>query len=236
MNETYEMTRRPAASECRSDSLWKISSAFSAMEDAMNEHCMLLGCSRRDILKKYGLVWMLARIGVSFHRLPREGETLCIRTWPGPSGRVTFPRYVEFRSGDELIGVSSSSWLAVDFEKRKLVLPAKCGISLPDTSGLAPPVPEPEKLNVPDGGEEVLRTVLETDLDMNRHMNNARYAAWIEDLLTRPVRELGIEYAQEAVLGQRVVMAHSKENGNGFAVLGRDAENGTILFKAKGTT
>lgn len=233
MNETYEMTYRPKAIEYGPGGLWKISFAFSAMEDAMNEHCLLLGCARRDILKKYGLVWMLARIGVSFRRLPREGETLTVRTWPGPSGRVTFPRYVEFRSENELIGVSSSSWLAVDFEKRRLVLPAKCGISLPDTSRLTPPVPEPEKLTVPEEGNMSVRTVEEIDLDMNRHMNNARYAAWIEGLQTKPVRELSIEYAQEAVLGQRVTITNSEEQ-NGFYVTGRDAGDGTILFKSKG--
>jgi acyl-ACP thioesterase len=233
MNETYEMTYRPVSSECCPGGLWKISFAFSAMEEAMNRHCVLLGCSRGDILKKHGLVWMLARIGVSFYRLPREGETLTVKTWPGPPGRVTFPRYVEFRAGGELIGVSSSSWLAVDFEKRRLVLPGKCGISLPDTSRLTPPVPEPEKLTVSEEGETALRTVEGSDLDMNRHMNNAKYAAWIEDLQTEPIRELYIEYAQEAVLSQRVAMAHH-ESQNGFAVTGRDAENGTILFRAKG--
>jgi acyl-ACP thioesterase len=121
----------------------------------------------------------------------------------------------------------------VDFEKRRLVLPGKCGISLPDTSSLTLPVPEPEKLTVSEEGETAVRIVEESDLDVNRHMNNAKYAAWIEDIQAKPIRELNIEYAQEAVLSQRVAMAHNG-NRNGFSVTGRDAENGTILFKAKG--
>ena len=233
MNETYRLDHVIGASECNENGQWQMEYAFSAMERAMNEHCLLLKCSRSDILYSYGLVWMLARIKVCFSRLPREGENLLIKTWPGASGRVTFPRFVEFISQDGLIGCSSSSWLAVDFQKRKLVLPNKCGISLPDTSSLISPLSEPDKLSVPEEGERTIRIVEENDLDLNAHMNNARYAAWIGSLYRRPLYELCIEYSQEAVKGQRIVLIH-KENENGITVSGKDEESGTTVFKAKG--
>lgn len=233
MNETYKLNHVIVEAECGEDGQWQMQYAFSAMERAMNEHCLLLKCSRRDILNSYGLVWMLARIKVCFSRLPREGESILIKTWPGASGRVTYPRFVEFVLQGDLIGCSSSSWLAVDFQKRRLVLPNKCGISLPDTSSLVPPLREPDKLSVPEEGERTIRIVEENDLDLNAHMNNARYAAWIGSLYSRPLHELCIEYSQEAVKGQRIVMIH-KESENGITVSGKDAENGTTVFKAKG--
>ena len=70
---------------------------------------------------------------------------------------------------------------------RKFVHPSREIIAMPDTSGLKPPF-EPDKVSrifTPGPGDKYARTAERRprfgDFDYNRHMNNARYADWIQD-------------------------------------------------------
>ena len=84
-----------------------------------------------------------------------------------------------------------------------------------------------------DMGEESLRTVRFTDLDLNGHMNNCRYLDWVEDLLPssfharHQIREFTLCYLSELREGEQLNLRWEVENGPNLLVEAtrRDAES-----------
>ena len=149
--------------------------------------------------------WVITRHALRIRRLPRKGETIRLETWPMPTTRVAYPRSVVAydAQGQELFS-SVSLWVLMDPENRAMVLPGKSGVivngilrgnELPTPTSLAP-----EALQ-----QAQRRSVRFTDLDVNNHMNNARYLDWLADLLPgsfhreHRIQDMTLVYAAEAV-------------------------------------
>lgn len=165
------------------------------------------------------LFWAITRHRVQITRLPREGETISVETWPLPNTRVAYPRstvaYDE--KGRELFR-SISLWVLMDRESRSLIVPDKSGIAVRG-------VVRGNELAVPNNllpavlSHHDVHTVRFSELDVNGHANNTRYLDWIEDLLpsafheTHPMKELTICYLSEAREGQHLDLAWELQDG-----------------------
>lgn len=185
----------------------KASALLRFAQDAAGEHCVLLGTDR-DTLIQRRYFWAVIRQRLEVSRLPAEGETVTVKTWPMPTTRVAYPRATEGfdAEGNSLFKVISL-WVLMDMDSRAMVLPGKSGIDVPGiTFGTELKAPG----GIPSGNyvNQYLRTVEDSDLDINRHMNNARYLDWLWDLLdtqfhkTHPLKAVSICYMSEALAGQ----------------------------------
>lgn len=158
-------------------------------------------------LAQRGLFWAVIRNRVQITRLPMEGETITLETWPMPTGRVAYPRatvaYDE--AGNELFRCTSL-WVLMDIASRAMILPAKSGVEvqgiLRGNELAAPKSLQPKELSCCQR-----RQVCFTDLDCNGHMNNARYLDWVADLLPsvyhreHPMKEFVLCYMNESLEG-----------------------------------
>ena len=176
-------------------------------QEAACRHCDLLALDW-DTLSKQDLFWAIIRHKVQITRLPTEGETITVETWPMPTTRSAFPRatvgYDE--NGNELFR-TVALWVLMNTKTRHMVLPGKSGIELTGTlrgTELAPP-----SSILPKSWEHtVSRQVRYTELDRNRHMNNTRYLDWIDDLLpslyhrNHSAREFTVCYFSEVREGE----------------------------------
>ncbi|MBO7185152.1 MAG: hypothetical protein J6V34_05070 [Oscillospiraceae bacterium] len=130
-----------------------------------------------------GLMWVIIRHRVQITRLPVKGETIRLETWPMPTTRVAYPRSVVAydEKGQELFR-SISLWVLMDRNTRAMVLPGKSGIAV---AGIlrGNELPSPNSLAPVVCSAHTGRRVCFTDLDVNDHMNNARYLEWAMDLL-----------------------------------------------------
>ncbi|MDO5133018.1 MAG: thioesterase [Eubacteriales bacterium] len=163
-------------------------------------------------MRARGLAWIIVYWRVEILRMPRLGERIRIGTIPyamkGGIGLRNF--FMETAPGEagERLANANSVWTLVDihtmrpvripadvleryplgqrlqmqYDARKIRLPAEPGISRPDV------------------------TVREYHLDTNRHMNNGQYVRIAAGLLPSgaDVRTLRIEYRRQAVLGDRI--------------------------------
>ncbi len=130
-----------------------------------------------------GLVWVVIRHRVQITRLPRKGETIRVETWPMPTTRVAYPRsVVAYDEAGEPLFRSISLWVLMDRQSRAMVLPGKSGIAV---RGIlrGNELPSPNSLAPAQCSAVQNRRVCFTDLDVNSHMNNARYLEWAMDLL-----------------------------------------------------
>ena len=173
------------------------------------EHSTAMGLAY-EVLAQQGLFWAVVRNRLQITRIPKEGQTIYMETWPMPTTRTAYPRstvaYDE--EGNELFR-TLSLWILMSFQDRGMVLPAKSGVNVEGTlrgNELA----TPRSVALKPMANRMERQVRFTDLDRNGHMNNARYLEWIDDILpssfheSHPLADVTLCYLNEAREGQNL--------------------------------
>ncbi len=193
-------------------STWKPSSLLEAMQETASTNCDLLGCGRKDLLKQNN-AWVALRMEIFMDRYPALGETASVLTYPKPPRHGMYPRYfVISDEHGEAIGKVSSLWALLDLETRKSISFSPVNALIPDTPELAPCLPKLPPLVAPLSSASVVSEFLPvyTDLDANRHVNNARYLDWccnalgIETMSQYELAHFVINYEKEIIPGQRI--------------------------------
>ncbi len=184
MNPTYSETFEVRATDCDVQRRMRMSALFVAMQEGGERHALALGIGY-DAMMARGLFFALTRIHVRCVRAPRCGERVIHTTWPGTANRFFCPRYHTFtlEDGTPLLG-AAALWVMLDMHARKIVSPKSTDLVFPDTSAIPVPVELPMRL--PALGEttaHTLRTPMYSDYDVNGHVNNTRYIAWMCDAL-----------------------------------------------------
>lgn len=195
-------------------------------QEAACGHCDQLALDW-DTLAQKDLFWAIIRHRVQITRLPTEGETITVETWPLPTTRSAFPRatvgYDE--EGKELFR-TMALWVLMNTKTRTMVLPGKSGIGL---EGLlrGTELATPSSILPKNWENHFFRQVRYSELDRNGHMNNTRYLDWVCDLLPsefhreHPLREFTVCYLSEATEGQEIDLCWQLTDGPGLQVDGR---------------
>ena len=218
---------------------WKLSDIMIQFQELAGAHCDRAGCGRRDMLEKYSVVWILTRSEIRMARYPLLGERVRIETFTHPNRKVFFPRSYRIldEAGTEL-GSSLTYWVLCDIHTRKITYLPQIASLFPD-SGI--PSPITRFMDIPDtvGEKTVLsRQPLYTDLDVNRHVNNTRYADWLSDMLGPELlerQEIGdfmIDYHHEVRPGQQLELSLWRD-GERFTMAGRCGD--VLHFNIGGT-
>ena len=187
------------------------------LQEASIRHTEQLGMGRDKTLDK-GILWMLTMQSVEIRRLPVYDEEVVLKSWPGPTMHVLFPRYCSLETaGGEPLLRSSALWTLVDGKTRKMVFPESCGVQLPGVvTGEEIALPRP--LAKPAAGESRQFTVPFSYIDINGHMNNSRYYDLAEDLLGqaalgRPLTATQVDFVSEARCGEELTVSWSEDGG-----------------------
>ena len=142
-------------------------------QDIAGQHCQLMSLGY-EALAERGLFWAVVRHRVQVTRLPVEGETITVETWPMPTTRSAYPRSTVAydADGNELFR-SIALWILMDANTRDMVVPGKSGVNV---QGLlrGSELAVPHSLIPGHLGNTRVRQVSFTDLDQNGHMNNCR--------------------------------------------------------------
>lgn len=241
MNLIYEEPLVLRSCHCDMEGRWRPDAMLLSMQELAEDHAAQFGNSRAQLLQK-GVVWVLARLRLEMKRYPVMGDTVRLATWPGQTVRALFPRYYAFCDGTgEELGTAVTLWMLVDVAEHRMAMPSRFGVTMPDASSLRVPQPNPGRLGVAAEGASLSarRACAYCDLDVNRHMNNTRYAQWVCDLFPperfhgRSLSSLQINYISEAKPGEHMELF--LHDGDSFSVLGRDESTGFTVFEAAGT-
>lgn len=152
-------------------------SLLDYFQDGANEAASKLGASVPQILP-LGFTWMLVKYRLRAERMPRFGETLALRTWHFPHGRLYSLRAFELHSGDARIVRAETCWVLVDLVKRK---PFQIQKGLPHLHEEENPAIafEFEKVEPCAEGPLLKKQLVEDrDIDENGHANHVRYLDW----------------------------------------------------------
>ncbi len=227
MIKVYKEQQLVRTAHCDMSGLWRLSAMLETMQEAAGTHSYLLGCGR-DVLLQKNLVWVLSRSEIYMDVCPKVGDTVDIETFPAPNRRWFFPRYFIFRNqAGEVIGKACTVWLVMDFTTRKMAPPDAILPFMPDNSDLELPLPFPGNLDSVAGEERAFSRLPQyTDLDVNGHVNNTKYADWLCDALgidvmkDKRICHALIHYNTEVRPGQEMALQLNLD-GDAFALQGR---------------
>ncbi len=226
MYNKYEETFLLRTCNCDFKGTWRPSDIFETMQEVSGMHSYLLGCER-DVLIEKGIVWVLSRVEVQMEKYPFIGDRVTVETFPVKNRRWFFPRYFIFKDAQgNKLGHACSLWVLLDLNSRKMAPPDVVLSMIPDNSDLVPPMGLPSTV-AEAGGEEIetIRQPAYTDLDVNNHVNNARYMDWLSDALGAGVMgkkclsSICINYDAEVRPEQEVKLT-LQINGDAFSLFG----------------
>lgn len=130
---------------------------------------------------------------------------------------MLFPRHysMETAAGEPLLK-ASAIWCLVDAKSRKVVFPEKYGVQI-DGAETGEEIELPRPIRKLDCTETRVFTVPYSYVDLNGHMNNARYFDLAEDSIPaaaagEKLRLVCAEYSNEAHLGEQLRLRWSRED------------------------
>lgn len=179
-----------------------------------------------DSLHVHHTAWVLARMHVRFLHLVRWRDDVTLQSWhKGGNGLFYLRDFQLLGTNGDVAVAATTSWVVMDERTRRLVrsedLQHLLQVEQADHA-IAEPAPKitPPKEMEPAGEHSVTAS----EIDINRHTNNARYMAWAIDSLppddaVRPVKEFCVNFNKETTEGDRVQL-HRLRDGDKWLVEG----------------
>lgn len=203
------------------------SSVLDLFQDAAGLHATALGISGVELLKK-NQCWMLTRVRYDVIRQPKLYENVTVKTWPIESKRIELDRdYLILGKDGEILIKGSSQWVVMDISDRdapKLVPARDFEMGLTDyvtERAIEKPFGRAVYNSVISDKPYLCRSAY-TDLDMNCHVNNIKYANFalsaFGEELSQNEETIGfrIDYQKEILDGEIIKIHHvTTENEDG---------------------
>ncbi len=175
------------------DGVATLPSLANWLQEAAGQSASSLGFGE-EMLAPLGLSWILARLALRITRLPGAGEQLRVRTWPSILERFGHRGYEVYDADDQVIVMGSSAWTIMNMNERRLApIPPELAAAYPKAPRSCLPfccrtLP---RLIDENSAQRISLRVRRDDLDLNGHVNNARYLAWLTEALPAPAADSG---------------------------------------------
>jgi medium-chain acyl-[acyl-carrier-protein] hydrolase len=214
---------------------------FRFFQEAAINHSDSIGFNHSRYLEDKR-IWVLNRLAFKLHKPVKLYDSLEITTWSRGMQRFRgFRDFVITVDGEKAV-TASSVWLYIDIERKR---PAKIEDSIKDAYQ-----PEEEQTNgteIEDWTPEILSDKALTynlqvrfmDFDINAHINNTLYPAYVYQAFTElygkkdTFSEFAVEFSHEIPMGIKEVQVRIEEKADEFifAVSSGDINNAVGKFK-----
>jgi len=216
-------------------------SLFNRFQDIAGLHAASLQVGY-DELRAAKLAWVLSRIKVQIHSLPRWGETVHLATWPKGIERLFAMRdFCMTNDQGEVLVAATSAWLLIDIDKGRPRRIETLPIDLQFPNALHALKDPLDKIQIPEGLLPVFeKPIWLSDIDTNRHVNNAQYAKWITDCFSqdqysnRRIQSVQINYLEETIQGDTITLLKTPDDfsTDDYYIEGVSRRTGSTVFHA----
>ncbi len=165
--------------------------------------------------KAFNQFWVLVRQKISIQKFPVWNDLIFIETWPrGVDGIWAFRDYLIRDKNRQVIGGVASSWMVIDLNTHRPQKPELVKEALPYTDpAMALDAPASRITFTGDGELLDIRSVKFSDIDLNGHATNSKYAEWIADALSVSLKNCEfntyhINFISEAHEGEEIEIRH----------------------------
>jgi len=213
-------------------------SYFNLMQEAATQHAHSKDFGIETMRNK-NKIWVVTRFELHVFDRAKWGENLLIETWSrGLIGRTAHRDFLIYKNNEKneklLLGKASSVWVPIDLTTRQIALISSKEletVSLKEKSNEI----SPRKIEFTENKFKfvVEKSAQNSDIDLNQHVNNAKYVQWIYDAIafsettTLPNQGFAINYISEINRGDRIKILR-----NEFQFAGQK-ENGKLAFTAE---
>ncbi len=174
----------------------------------------------RDAFIERGVFWAVVRSKLEIVKPPSQYQVVTARTWPHTPTRFSFLRDFSMRDeAGELLVKATTEWVLMDVLSRKFVSVKDYYDGSDDFDEARAFDRKPRKIaDFEESGQPAL-TIVPTciDIDVNGHVNNARYANYAVEALdlgrNSAIKTFQIDYRHEALPGVPLVMHTLVEDG-----------------------
>lgn len=231
MSRSYRHTYHIDTRDLDCFDLCRPSAVLGYLQDVAGLAAEDFGGATPRMMEKYRHTWMLARVQFTLDRPLRLHDALELHTWHrGGDGAVMY-RDTDLVLNGQTVGQALASWVLADVDTRALArmsafpeLQDTDGGALNRTTRLRP-------LRLPSDLAEAQRRPLHySDLDVNGHVNNTRYADFLCDALALQaapagafVTEVQLNYLKECRAGEVLTLKAGWRDGAGL-VGGEDGQ------------
>ncbi len=210
--EKFQNKYRLRSAECDAKNQMRLRSLFNLFQDMADLHAEKFGFGYSFCLQNH-MTWVGTGYHVIINQLPQRDEEFILETWHAGSELMTARR--DFRlldlNGNVLVS-AYSNWALIDLNKKRPVIVQK--YLSDDTLILDKAIDANfKKVVLPDHmGQGAILQTRRDDIDINQHVNNAVYPAWIMDglsdefLKTHHLRELKIQFKTGALYENEVAI------------------------------
>ncbi len=195
-------------------------SILNIFQDVAAIHAEEISVGYEAMLAK-NLYWVLSRIKIDILKMPIPNQTVIVETWPHPKGRIDFDRDLKIsdENGNTLI-IGTSKWCVIDTVTRTLqrsdnvIYSGECITEKNYEDKFM-------KISVPDEKQifQFNHTVMFSDLDHNKHMNNTNYALLTMNATqNKTFSHFEINFLNECKLGETISISTTKTANGEFVV------------------
>ena len=206
---------------------------FKLLQEASERHASLLGAGWYD-LQDRGYFWVVTKMLLKIHGLPKWRDKVLLRTWVKPTEAATSPRDFELEDANGQLLVSArANWSILDISQgRPQRMSIFDGLFIPqERSAIDRKPPKIGPLQKPNALSEP-KSVVYSDIDMNHHVNNAHYIQWAFDAVDETYRkshrvtDVTVNFIAQAKLGDcyKVLSEQLSENGFRIAIVSDDGQ------------
>lgn len=190
----------------------KLSSLFVYLQDMATSHAYKIGVGRDALQAKYGIIWVLNRALVEIMRHPKFKEEITIETWPEQPDKVQFNRnFLVYDKDGNVIAKAFSQWVVIDYKTRRLRRSSIIEEEFPKVDRERPFTLSEDKIKpIGDLNLSYKKTIGYSDIDINEHLNNAKYIDYIMDCFSfeihkkHIIKSIQIDYMHEALPGETI--------------------------------
>lgn len=205
----YSESFKIRASEVDQNGQATLSAICSLFQEVAGNHALKLNFDITQ-LHEQNLTWVLHRMDIKIDRFPDWRETITIKTWPAAGDALRAYRdYIILDEDNNQLGCCLSYWMMINLDTRRPTRMPKevLELRLKEIEHVLP-VKTNRMKPFEDHESETQFTVRKSDLDMNNHVNNARYVEWMLEFYTADrlsnIKEIDIMFVQESIAGDQV--------------------------------
>ena len=211
-------------------------SILKNMEVGATNHSDVLGTGFDDAIN-LGFFWILRSTKFVFNKTPQLHDEMEVTTWPAGIDGLRILRKYQYALNGEVIGEGYNTWVMFDINKRKLIVSnfyedviKAMPISKDDFFKLG------KVLTPKDMILAYKKRIMNSDIDVNNHLNNVRYAEIIfnaiphKTLQENDICEMQIDFMKECLLDD-VIDIYIKQEENTIFVHGKN--DGRVKFRSQ---
>lgn len=209
------------------------------MQQLAANHAIRLGVSFYKNTEKPQYYWVLSRVKFHIKKYPRWQEKVAMETYPGGYEKLFAIRLFDlFDESQQKIGHIIGNYILMDAETNRPVRikGAKEPLDVLDFPYEGEVL---DKLQIPDKIiKKEIRKARYSEIDVNKHMNNACYIRWVVDMIEleefthKEIKSLQINYNTSVLYGTEVEVKMGINSKEELIVYGTNADETINYFTA----